>query len=528
MNGESRAGCAQLSAIVESRAAAGDLRGALGECERLNREWPDHAWGWYLAAWLLRKTRDPKRGLEAARRAYLLEARERYLLEKAKCLFEMGQAREARELAADLAGRDLKDATLHDELGGFLNQIGDQRGALTQYTRASALAPSEARHHYNRAAVLRYLGDADGAESAFDAALRLRPDDCEAIHSRSKLRRQTPERNHVPEIEAALGRIKDPAGRVELLYALAKEYEDLGDYALAFERLREGAGLKRRQMRYDVATDLAIMERIAAVYDARRCAAPTGSDRGAGVIFVFGMPRTGTTLVERVLASHPEVCSAGELSTFSLELTRLTQALPGPPLRTRSDFVDRSASLDFAALGEAYLRAARPYHDGRPYFVDKLPFNYLYAGLIRLALPAARMVRLERHPMDTCYAVYKQLFRDAYPFSYDLDDLGRYFIGYSRLMRHWDSVLPGAILNIRYEVLVQEPEAEIRRLLGHCGLAWDDGCMRFHENQAASTTASALQVRRPIYRTSIGRWRNVSVQLEPLRMLLEAAGIDTR
>ena len=528
MNGESRPGSAQLSAIVESRAAAGDLRGALGACERLTHECPDHAWGWYLAAWLLRKTRDPQRGLEAARRAYLLEARERYLLEEAKCLFDMGQAGEARELAAVLAGRDLKDATLHDELGGFLNQIGDQRGALTQYTRASALAPSEARHHYNRAAVLRYLGDADGAESAFDAALRLRPDDCEAIHSRSKLRRQTPERNHVREIEAALIRVKDPAGRVELCYALAKEYEDLGEYARAFERLREGAGLKRRQMSYDVATDLAIMERIAAVYGTGRCSAPTDSERGAGVIFVFGMPRTGTTLVERVLASHPEVSSAGELSTFSLELTRLTQALPGPPLRTRRDFVDRSASVDFAALGEAYLRSARPYHDGRPYFVDKLPFNYLYAGLIRLALPAARMVRLERHPMDTCYAVYKQLFRDAYPFSYDLDDLGRYFMGYSRLMRHWDAVLPGAILTIRYEALVQDPEAEVRRLLAHCGLAWDGRCLRFHENQAASTTASALQVRRPIYTTSIGQWRNYSAELEPLRMQLEASGIDTR
>jgi hypothetical protein len=241
---------------------------------------------------------------------------------------------------------------------------------------------------------------------------------------------------------------------------------------------------------------------------------------------VFGMPRTGTTLVERVLASHPEVCSAGELSTFSLELTRLTQALPGSPVRSRAEFVERSASLDFAELGESYLRAARAHHDGRAYFVDKLPFNYLYAGLIRLALPGARLVGLERHPMDTCYAVYKQLFRDAYPFSYDLDDLGRYYVGYASLMNHWRSVLPAAIHAVQYETLVSDLDGEVRRLLEHCGLPWNDRCVRFHENESASTTASALQVRRPVYTSSIGRWRAYAEGLEPLRVRLAAAGLD--
>lgn len=518
----------QLAARVEARAAAGDLRGALSDCEQLNRSWPEHAWGWYLAAWLMRRTRNAPGALAAVRRALALDPGDRYRLEEAKCLLELGDAVAARAVAAGLAARDLGDAMLHDDLGGFLNQIGDQRGALVQYTRAAALAPRDARHHYNRAAVLRYLGDAEGAEAAFDAALALRPDDCEAMHSRSQLRTQTPERNHLRELTEALGRTTDAAGRVELCYALAKEHEDLGQHRAAFARLREGADLKRRHMRYDVATDLGIMERIAAVYDARRCSVAGDANRGNGVIFVFGLPRTGTTLVERVLASHPQVGSAGELSTFSLELTRLTQALPAPPARTRAEFVDRTASLDFAALGEAYLRAARPYHDERPYFVDKLPFNYLYAGLIRLALPGARMVRLERHPMDACYAMYKQLFRDAYPFSYDLEDLGRYYVGYARLMRHWDTVLPGAVHTVHYEALVREFEHEARRLLQHCGLAWDERCLRFQDNAAASTTASALQVRRPLYTSSIGRWRAYSEELEPLRSQLAAAGLDVQ
>jgi hypothetical protein len=165
--------------------------------------------------------------------------------------------------------------------------------------------------------------------------------------------------------------------------------------------------------------------------------------------------------------------------------------------------------------------------DASPRFIDKLPFNFLYAGLIHLALPNARIVTLQRHPMDTCYAVYKQLFKDAYPFSYDLDELGHYFIAYHQLMQHWHAVMPGVIHTIRYEAVVADIEAETRQLLEHCGLPWEDQCLRYHLSRRSSTTASALQVRQPIYDTSVGKWRNYARQLEPLRMQLERAGIDT-
>ena len=189
--------------------------------------------------------------------------------------------------------------------------------------------------------------------------------------------------------------------------------------------------------------------------------------------------------------------------------------------------MDRAATIDFQALGETYLTSTLPHRDAQLRFVDKLPFNYLYAGLIHRALPRARIVSLERHPMDSCYSIYKQLFRDAYPFSYDLDDLGRYFIAYTELMRHWRGAMPGVIHTVRYEDLVADLEGEARRLLEYCGLAWDERCLRFHENPDASTTASALQVRQPIYAHSVGRWRNYARQLEPLRARLASAGIDT-
>ena len=517
----------RLAEVVGARLDAGDLRGGLEACGKLNAEFPEFAHGWYLASFLLRKARRPADALRAIDRALELERTDRYHLQRVKCLLESGDPAAARAAAAELVGRDFGDAMLHDDFGSVLHQLGDQRAALDQYRRAVALEPRSAQHHFNLAAVLRYLGDADGAEAEFDAAIALRPQDYEAYNGRAHLRKQTRERNHVAEIERALATATSPAGRAQLCYALAKELEDLGEFDASFVRLKQGADARRRHMRYDVETDVGIMRRIREVFGGDVLAGPRAGDAGGEAIFVIGLPRTGTTLVERILASHPDVCSAGELSSFSVELVRMVEGLPGRALASRLDFVDRAATIDFQALGEAYLRSTLPHRDERPRFVDKLPFNYLYAGLIHRALPRARIVSLERHPMDSCYSVYKQLFRDAYPFSYDLDDLGRYYVAYAELMRHWRRLMPGVIHTLRYEDLVADLEGEARRLLEYCGLAWDARCLRFHENEDASTTASALQVRQPIYAHSVGRWRNYAKHLEPLRARLEAAGIAT-
>ena len=517
----------RLADLVTARIDAGDLRGGLAACQTLNDRFPDYAYGWYLASVLMRRSRSYPDALRAIDQALAFERPGHYLLQRVKCLLESGDLPAARVAAGDLTGCDLGDAILHDDFGTLLHRLGDHRGALQQYQRAVALDPRNPQHHYNLAAVLRYLGDAGGAEAAFDAAIALRPQDYEAYNGRAQLRTQTRERNHVAQIEEALKTTVSPAGRAQLCYALAKELEDIGDFDASFARLQEGADTRRRHMRYDVETDLGIMRRICEVFGNETLAGPRGGDLGGEAIFVIGLPRTGTTLVERVLASHPEVCAAGELSNFSVELTRQVQALPGGAPASRTGFVDRAATIDFETLGEAYLSSTLPYRDARPRFIDKLPFNYLYAGLIHRALPRARIVSLERHPMDSCYSVYKQLFRDAYPFSYDLDELGRYFVAYTELMRHWHRVMPGVIHTVRYERLVADLEGEARLLLEHCGLAWDDRCLRFHENPDASTTASAMQVRQPVYAHSVGRWRNYSRQLEPLRVRLVAAGIDT-
>jgi tetratricopeptide (TPR) repeat protein len=459
-------------------------------------------------------------------------------LQRAQCLLSLGRIAEARAAAARAEHYAPLDAAFWDALGGVYSFAGDQRRALAAYDRAVDLLPQQPRFRFNRATVRRFLGDLEGAESDYDQVLVQKPDDFEAYKNRADLRTQTPARNHVRELEAILPRTADDwRGRVQLEYALAKEYEDLGEYARSFGHLQAGARTRREHMRYDVAEDVATVQWIidafpegppasaattAPVTAATATAAAASGDESP--IFILGLPRSGTTLVERILASHSRVVSAGELNDFAVSLVAAARTAAGEAL-PRRELVARSASLDFAALGREYLRRARARVPGELRFIDKMPLNYLYCGLIRRALPAAKIVHLYRHPLAAGYAMYKTLFRDGYPFSYDLGEIGRYYAAYRRLMDHWQATMPGVVHSLSYEALVADPAAATRGLLKFCGLDWEDTVSRFHLNPTASTTASAAQVRRPIYDTAVGLWRHYERELAPLREALAAAGI---
>ena len=283
-------------------------------------------------------------------------------------------------------------------------------------------------------------------------------------------------------------------------------------------------------MRYDVGGDIETMATIASSYNREFLGKRKGEYANDEPIFVLGMPRTGTTLVERILASHSQVTSAGELNNFALEMSREAKKLM-PQGKTQQgisklDRVAASLMIDFTQLGQQYIESTRPLSGQAAHFVDKMPLNFLYAGLIHMALPKAKIVHLQRHPLDTCFAIYKTLFADAYPFSYTLEELGRYYAGYRRLMRHWQEAMPGVIYHQSYEALVENIEAQTRQLLGHCGLDWEPACLDFHSQQRASTTASATQVRQPVYTSSVGKWRRFRNQLSPLIKTLESEGID--
>ena len=428
------------------------------------------------------------------------------------------------EIAGGTAGATELGARVSAELGDLCVLAGDYPAARDCYDRCVTLAPNVPRYWFNRATTRRFLGDLEGAESDYDACLTLAPDDAQAYLNRSELRVQSIERNHLPELRRALAAApSDWRVRVPLHYALAKEYEDLGEFSRAWSELSAGASLRRRHLDYDVRRDVATMEAI-------RAAFPTEPSGSTGIatrepIFVLGMPRTGSTLLDRMLGNHPQVYSAGELPDFGLAVVAGVTRRHGGPV-ARDALIAESAKLDFAALGEDYLARTRPRTGRTPYFTDKLPLNFLYCGLIARALPGARIVHVVRGPIATCFSIYKVLFDRGYPFSYDLNELADYYAGYRRLMAHWERVLPGRLIEIEYESLVARPEPEIRRLLAALGIPFEPRCLAFDRNPAPVATASAAQVRRPLYAESVASWRHYARQLAPLAARLRAAGVE--
>jgi tetratricopeptide (TPR) repeat protein len=451
---------------------------------------------------------------------------------RAQCLLALGRPTEACEAAAAAQSGASSDPLLLDAVGTLFSRANDQPRALAAYEQAVSLAPSNPHYRFNRATVYRFLGRLAEAEADYDRVIAAKATDYEAYTNRSELRTQSAEANHIDELESLIARgIADWRGEVQIRYALAKEYEDMGQYRQSFSHLRQGAAKRREHMRYDVEIDTATFGWIIDTYpgdtprseDTRR-SEDTPSE---APVFIVGLPRSGTTLVDRILGSHSKVRSAGELDHFALAIVHAVRRASGGAQLTRRELIARSADLDFAALGRDYLDRAKYAAAGSERFTDKMPLNYLYCGLIRRALPNAKIVHVFRSPMAACYAMYKTLFKDGYPFSYDIAEIARYYIGYRRLMDHWQTTLPGVIHSLGYEALVADPLEEIRKLLDFCGLEWQDSCAEFYKNPAPTTTASAVQVRRPLYDSSVSQWRHYAEELAELSGLLEAAGIST-
>jgi len=525
-----RTGTAEQYLLIQRLLAAGDFGSAALACKSLTGAHPEFAPGWASGALVALALGNPRKAIEYADRALALAPDDaRFLVLKARALHAGGAHAEATRIAAAAASRCGSDAAAHQALGSFYTATGSFEAALNSFTRAVELEPTASIHRFNRAAALRIVGRLEEAEREYDQVIADDPRDWEAYYNRADLRRQTPDRNHVLELEtlAAHG-FSHPRAEVLVRYALAKELEDLAEYSRSFAHLRSAAQLRRRHIVYDVERDVATVTWIEAAFTPQRLRTAAPGDPSTEPIFIVGMPRTGTTMVERILGRHPQVFAAGELPHFADALTAAATAARSAQSLSRRDLIEASSQIDFEALGSDYLARTRPATGHTPRFTDKLPLNYLYCGLIHLSLPNARIVHLTRHPMATCYAIYKTLFKDAYPFSYDLRELACYYAAYRRLMRHWHAALPGIILDVSYESLVNDPQAESKRLLAHCGLAWDPICADFHRNPNPTATASAAQVRRPLYDTSVRLWTHYERELEPLRTLLIEAGIAAR
>jgi tetratricopeptide (TPR) repeat protein len=501
---------------AHSLLVAGKVSDSAKLAQALVARHPTNPHAWHLLSSVCLRVKQHPQAIACAERACALAPIDpTFLLQQGQCLIAAGRRREALRVADRVIAVPLHRADWNDALGTLLTYCEEPARALPFFTRAVALAPRNSNFLYNLATAQRMNGDLAAAETSLNRVISIRPSDIQAHYTRADLRTQTAETNHIDEMVRLLqAGTRAPLEEITLCFAIAKELEDLRRYESSFEYLKRGSDLQRRRIRYNVADDVAVIDQVIQLYNGAAMDASRGFETDE-CVFVIGLPRSGTTLVERILASHSNVQAAGELQAFPLETTRAVRLQAGE-LAGHTDIFRRALDVDAAALGHAYIDATRPQTGKAAHFVDKLPMNYLYAGLIHRALPRAKIVALARDPMDSCYAMYKTLFVGAYAFSYDLSELGQYYTAWHRLMRHWREVLADNLLIVQYEDLVAHQEEISRRILAHCGLEWQSACLTFQDQKSAVTTASAAQVRQPMYSSSVGKWRFVERELRPL------------
>ncbi|HTB04519.1 MAG TPA: sulfotransferase [Bradyrhizobium sp.] len=398
----------------------------------------------------------------------------------------------------------------------FEQQRSDE--ALALHRRAVELKPDLADAYNNIGNILKENGELAAARAAFERAIEFDPREAGYYFNLADAKKFTEGDVHLAAMEQ---RVRNPDGlsagaRSRLDFALAKAYDDLGRYDEAFASMHEGNALKRGRIDYDEAGTLGLFDRIRSTFDPSLLAAGASSGYASTLpVFVVGMPRSGTTLVEQILASHPAAHGAGELNDFNVLVDRMAGSR-GNAFRYPEDSPALTTD-QLRALGQAYVDGLRRRAPSAERVTDKMPANFLFLGLIHLALPGARIIHVLRDPPDTCLSCYSKLFTAEQNFTYDLGELGRYYRKYAELMAHWRAVMPeGRMLEIRYEDVISDLEGSARQLIEHCGLDWDPSCIAFHKSQRPVRTASAAQVRRPIYRTSLGRWRAYEPHLAPL------------
>jgi hypothetical protein len=310
----------------------------------------------------------------------------------------------------------------------------------------------------------------------------------------------------------------DEDARVHFLFTLGKAREDQQEYARAFAHYAEACALQRLRIAYDPVDTEVINERIRNVLTADFIAEHAGQGcPDPAPIFIVGLPRSGSTLIEQILASHSQVEGTAELPDVGRVIASLPARCEGQPY---PEGLRLLAEGEWRELGEFYLERTRRHRSGLPFFTDKMPNNFPSIGLIHLMLPNAKIIDARRHPLDSCFGSFKQHFAQGQTFSYDLVEIGEYFLEYRRMMRHWQDVLPGHVLEVRYEDMVNDQEGQTRRLLDYCGLPWEDACLRFYETERAVRTASSEQVRQPIYSSSVNHWRHFREELAPLIEIL--------
>jgi len=427
-------------------------------------------------------------------------------------LAALGRHEEAVAAFAKAIAREPDYVSAYNNLGYSLRALGRREEALAAFDNCLARDPNYGYAHAGRASLLQAVGKIGEARIALERAVRLLPGNPTFHGALAEIKHFGPGDPQIAAMEALLAKMSSTAPRMELHFALGKAYDDVGRNRDAFAQWRLGNVLKRASITYNETAELGAQRDIASVYTAPVISALSGGGDNSDIpVFVIGMPRSGTSLVEQILASHPRVFGAGERAEFG-------QSVVGENPGGRGIYeIPQFSPQALQRIGARYAQELKALAPGAARIVDKLPENFFFAGLIHLALPRARIIHIARDPADTCLSCYSKSFARGLGYTYDLGELGRFYRAYQNLMAHWRAVLPaGAMLEVQYETLVGDLEGEARRIVDYCGLDWDARCAAFHQTERGVHTASQFQVRQPIYKSAIGRWRAYREDLGPL------------
>ncbi|MDP4984892.1 tetratricopeptide repeat-containing sulfotransferase family protein [Pseudoalteromonas tunicata] len=486
---------------------AGDIRQAHTLLVNLVTLDPKHADGYFLLAMVNVQVGQIKKAISLIEKALGFNQTIEYLAHLAKCYALNGQTIEAKKIALAITIDNVPTGIIADTLGVTLTQIGLYQAAMPFFKKAVTLQSSNAQFYYNLGVCAKFMGDFSLAELVFEQALSLNPKHHQTHFALADLIKVTAKNNHIERLTSAFIAAIHPDAQLHLGHALAKEYQDIGHYHAAFKALYDAKQAKWQQQPFDEKSANALFAHIKQLSGLNQQTSHIGCESHEP-IFILGMPRSGTTLVERILSSHSEVTSAGERQDFGLIVKQLANTPSSSVLDC--DTISQAYLADFKQMGERYLAATRVVTGDSAHFIDKLPFNFYYVDLIRKALPNAKIICLLRDPLDTCIGNFRQLFtinNPYYAYSLDLMTTARFYQQFHQLICHWQTVHSDAVKIVRYESLVAEPEKVTRDLLAYCNLPWQDSCLNFHLNQAPVSTASKMQVREPINDKSIGRWK---------------------
>ncbi|RLA33449.1 MAG: hypothetical protein DRR11_05480 [Gammaproteobacteria bacterium] len=411
-------------------------------------------------------------------------------------------------------------AESHMLFASAIGMVGRHEEAVEVCKDALELSPDKASVYCIMAHHLKTIGRQDDAVAAYRRSIAAKADHAEAYWSLANLKTFRFTEDEVQAMKSLLEDAELPdESRTQIHNALGLEYESRKDYASAFSNFEQGNILRRKAESYDPVDIESTYDRIIDMFDEKIFLQNAGVQPSKTTpIFVVGLPRSGSTLIEQILASHSQVEGTHELG----DLQQVVQSARRKK-RQRERFPESLAGFgadEWLAIGEEYLERTRIFRSDLPFFVDKNPNNFIYAGILKLAIPNAKIINAKRHPLDSCLGSYKQLFASGQPFSYDLTELGEYYVQYSRLIDHWHTVLPDFVLDVHYEEVVADLEPQVRRILDFCNLPFEEECLRFYETERAVKTASSEQVRQPIYSSSVNLWRNYEPFLETLVHIL--------